>query len=138
MDVDILHHLPVSLEAIATVRRTVGQAAKAAGMGSDRIDDLLVAVSEAMTNAIEAQLSSGVTEPLEVHHDVDRRVFEVRIRDRGAGFAPHSIPDRPPAGDEHHLDVERGWGIQLMRELVDDLVFDITQGGTTVHLRMAI
>jgi serine/threonine-protein kinase RsbW len=129
--------LPVHPSAIASARREVARRAMEAGIGIDRIDDLVVAVSEACTNALEAQQRAGVTSPIELAVVVTDDVLEVRVQDAGRGFAPDAIPPRPPRADPHHLDVERGWGIQLMRELVDELVFDFTSG-TAVCLRMRL
>lgn len=119
-------------------RDTVRRSAERAGLAVDRIDDLVVAVSEACTNAMEAQLRAGVTAPLVVTCSVRAKFFEVRVRDRGSGFSPDALSPRPPLSDPGHLEVERGWGIQLMQQLVDDLVFDVTGAGTCVRLRMSL
>jgi serine/threonine-protein kinase RsbW len=130
--------LPVHPSAIASARRAVAEAAERAGIGTDRIDDLVVAVSEACTNALEAQQRAGTTTPVAVTIQVTNDVLEIRVQDAGSGFAPDELPARPPQADPRHLDVERGWGIQLMRELVDDLAFDFTGAGTAVCLRMRV
>jgi serine/threonine-protein kinase RsbW len=127
--------VPVHPVAIAAARRSIARAARQAGLGVDRIDDLVVAASEACTNALEAQARAGVQTPIEVTCRVLDGVFEVEIRDHGSGFQPDSIPPRPPLQDPGHLDVERGWGIQLMRALVDDVTYDFTGAGTGVLLR---
>jgi serine/threonine-protein kinase RsbW len=128
--------LEVRPEAIVRARRLVARAAADAGLPADRIDDLLVAVSEACTNAMESQQRARVDVPLEISCHVIGDAFEVSIRDRGAGFDPNALPVRPPIADPSHLEIERGWGIQLMRQLVDDLAFDITGSGVCVRLRM--
>ena len=128
-------HLPVAPTAIGVARRAATRAAREAGLGPDRSDDLVVAVSEACTNALEAQQRAGVTTPIEVSCRIVRRTLEVVVLDRGHGFAPESIAPRPPLAHPGHLDVERGWGIQLMRSLVDELEFVGTDDGTAVVLR---
>ena len=129
--------IPVRPDAIVRARETVRRAAADAGISRDRIDDLVVAVSEACTNALEAQLRAGARNPIEVTCEASVSVFEVQVRDRGDGFDPSLLPARPPLTDPRHLDVERGWGIQLMRQLVDDLVFDLTGEGMCVRLRLS-
>jgi serine/threonine-protein kinase RsbW len=128
-------HLPVDPTAIAVARRAATRAARAAGLDADRSDDLVVAVSEACTNALEAQQRAGVTTPIEVSCRIVRGALEVVVVDRGLGFAPESLAPRPPLADPGHLDVERGWGIQLMRSLVDELEFVGVDAGTAVVLR---
>lgn len=135
---DTVVEVPVRPEAIFATRRAVQRAATDAGMHPDRVDDLLVAVSEACTNALEANQRAGCEDPLVVTCTVGPDVFEVCVTDCGAGFEPALLPVRPPLTDPGHLDVERGWGIQLMRELVDELDYDSTEAGTTVCLRMAL
>ena len=107
-------------------------------MRRDRIDDLLVAVSEACTNAMEAQVRAGTAAPIDVAWTVDETIFEVQVTDHGDGFEPATLPARPPVSDPRHLEVERGWGIQLMRQLVDELVFDVTGDGMCVRLRLSL
>lgn len=130
--------IPVRPDAVIRARDTVRRAAALAGVPADRIDHLVVAVSEACTNAMEAELRAGTTSPIEVTCTVDGTIFEVQVRDRGDGFEPASLPPRPPPPDPRHLDVERGWGIELMRQLVDELVFDVTGTGMCVRLRMSL
>jgi serine/threonine-protein kinase RsbW len=130
--------LPVDPAAAVEARRAARRASQAAGLGRDRIDDLVVAVSEAVTNALEAHLEAGVTDHVEVTFGRHDEMFEVRVRDRGSGFTPDDVPTRPPQTDPRHLDVERGWGIQLNRQLVDELTFDTTGPGTTVCLRVRV
>jgi serine/threonine-protein kinase RsbW len=124
------------LDAVARARALVRRTARRSGLGPDRTDDLVVATSEAFTNALEAQLAAGVTDPVEVTCRLDHGVFEVRVSDRGDGFDPSSLRPRPPHSDPAHLDLERGWGITIMRRLVDDVVFDVTGRGTVVCLRV--
>jgi anti-sigma regulatory factor (Ser/Thr protein kinase) len=87
---------------------------------------------------MESHQRLQVTTPLAIECEVIGSVFEVRIQDRGGGFDPDSLPVRPPVADPDHLAIERGWGIQLMRQLVDELVFDITEHGVCVRLRMRL
>ena len=130
--------IPVRPDAVVRARAAVRTAATAAGLHRDRIDDLLVAVSEACTNAMEAQLRAGTSAPIDVTWTVEDSIFEVQISDHGDGFEPAALPARPPVTDPRHLDVERGWGIQLMRQLVDELVFDVTGQGMCVRLRLSL
>lgn len=130
--------LPVRPDAVVRARQTVRGAAAAAGLGPDRVDDLTVAVSEACTNAMEAQIRAGMSAPIAVEWETTGTTFEVRVVDHGEGFEPYSLRSRPPMADPHHLDVERGWGIQLMQQLVDEVVFDMTGSGMCVRLRMSV
>jgi len=130
--------VPARPDAIALGRAAARDAALDAGLPSEKVEDLVVAVSEACTNALEAQLAIGVTSPIELDLRLADGWFEVAVRDHGPGFSPADLPARPPLTDPRYLELERRWGIQLMRQLVDDLAFDVTATGTTVHLRMTV
>lgn len=137
-DVDAIVEVPIRPEAIVRARTAVRRSATHAGLVPDRVDDLLVAVSEACTNALEANLRAQCDDPLVVTCTRTPTGLEVRVTDCGTGFEPDRLPPRPPLAHPGHLDVERGWGIQLMRELVDEVVYDSTGDGTTVCLRVAL
>jgi serine/threonine-protein kinase RsbW len=128
--------LEVRPEAIVRARGLVGDAAREAGLRRERIDDLLVAVSEACTNAIEAHTSIDTDERVVVRCWVDDNGLEVRISDRGPGFDPAGLPDHPPVTDPARLKFERGLGIPLIRALVDVVEFSSSGKGTEVRLVM--
>jgi anti-sigma regulatory factor (Ser/Thr protein kinase) len=75
--------------------------------------------------------------PLAVRCTTTPTALEVEVIDCGDGFEPGDVHQRPPLEHPGHLDRERGWGVHLMRVLVDDLEFDLTGTGTTVRLRIA-
>lgn len=136
--IDTIVEVPIRPEAIVRARTAVRRSATHAGLAPDCVDDLLVAVSEACTNALEANMRARCDDPLIVTCTRTPTSLEIRVTDCGRGFEPDLLPSRPPLAHPGHLDVERGWGIQLMRELVDEVVYDITADGTTVCLRVSL
>jgi serine/threonine-protein kinase RsbW len=106
----------VARAVVATVATSVE------GIDDDRLEDLRLAVSEACTNAVEGR---------EGDHRVvlrcllDDEHLDVRIEDAADGFSAEAI-------------AERGWGLQLINALVDDVTFDREGGGTAVTLRMRL
>lgn len=127
--------VPVRPEAVALARAVIRDSARRAELPDDTVDDLLIAGSEAVTNAVEAQLEAGNDTPLQVRCLAGPGCFALEVIDAaGPGFDVDALAPRPPLADPGHLDVERGWGIQLMRELVDRVEFDATAAGTTVRL----
>jgi serine/threonine-protein kinase RsbW len=129
--------IPTRPEAISAARRLVERAAREAGLREDRIDNLLIARSEACTNALEAQLEAGIHAPVALRCGTFPDELRVEVQDcAGGGFDEARIAPRPPRTDPGHLDVERGWGIQLMRQLVDRVEFDHRPDGTVVRLVM--
>lgn len=107
------------------------------GLDEERVDDLRIAVSEACTNAVEAHQAEEVDERVVLRCLLAPGALEVRIEDSGPGFDPAALPTGFPSSDpDHRLETERGWGLQLMQALVDDVDFSTTNLGTAVRLRM--
>jgi serine/threonine-protein kinase RsbW len=124
--------------AYVGVARSVVYAAAAIvpGIDDERLDDLRIAVSEACTNAVEAHQSVQTLDRVVLRCDLEPTQLLVRIEDSGDGFDPDAVPVRPAPGEPGHLDAERGWGIQLIRALVDRAEFSSSADGTAVTLTM--
>lgn len=127
--------VPSSPEYIAIVRLVVASAASSRrALADERIDDLKLAVSEACTNAIEANraVNPGAPVHVEVWEAPDR--FEVNIEDSGPGFDPDTLEFPPPITDPERLNFERGLGIPLIKTLVDKAAFIRKEKGTSVRV----
>lgn len=129
--------VPSRAEYVAVVRLVVASlAAGTRNLAADRIDDLKLAVSEACTNAIEANRKTGSDAVVTASCWEAPERLEVCIADSGAGFEPSALPAHPEASDPERLNFERGLGIPLIRSLVDDLRFESTSQGTKVWMTM--
>ena len=129
--------VPARAEYIAVVRLVVSSLANARrALADDRIDDLKLAVSEACTNAIEANRDVGTEAPVVVSCWEAPERFEVCVADSGAGFDPDDLPEHPPVTDPNRLNFERGLGIPLIRSLVDDARFESGPDGTSVWMTL--
>ncbi|HEX4864410.1 MAG TPA: ATP-binding protein [Acidimicrobiales bacterium] len=129
--------VPSKPEYIAIVRLVVASLATARrNLADERIDDLKLAVSEACTNAIEANLSSGQGAPVVVSLWEAPERMEVCIAHSGPGFDPEELPEHPPVTDPERLNFERGLGIPLIRNLVDDVRFEPGEKGTAVWMTL--
>jgi serine/threonine-protein kinase RsbW len=130
--------IPAKPEYVGVVRLFVSALATARReLPAERIDDLKLVVSEATTNAIESYDGADVESPrvlIRWRDEPDR--FEVRVVDSGRGFDLQKLTDRPPVTDVNLTRVGRGLGIPLIRALVDDVVFERSERGTTVRLYM--
>jgi serine/threonine-protein kinase RsbW len=129
--------VPSRAEYIAVVRLVVASLATARrALADERIDDLKLAVSEACTNAIEANTSTEGYHPVVVSCWEAPERFEVCIADSGTGFDPEKLPEHPPVTDPDRLNFERGLGIPLIRSLVDDVRFESGPDGTRVWMTL--
>jgi serine/threonine-protein kinase RsbW len=124
-----VYHLPGEPASVPIIRNYVGVLAREMGFAEAGVRDILIAVSEAATNALKHGSPLGPEDKIGVccHLEVDRLVIEVM--DRGKGFDPLSVPI--PVAEQLR---EGGMGIFFMRTLMDEVSFDCSHGGTTVRL----
>ena len=106
-------------------------AASLPGIDDDRLDDLRIAVSEACTSAIEAH-EPGEDDLVVVECEVDDDALYVQIDDRA------DPADRQALAQEDEPEGERGWGLQLIRALVDDATFHFAGQRTSVRLTVKL
>jgi serine/threonine-protein kinase RsbW len=137
MDLSLELSVPSRTEYIAVVRLIVSSLVSARRTVADeRIDDLKLAVSEACTNAIEANAEARHDQPVVVKVWEAPERLEVCIADSGLGFDPDVLPEHPPVTDPERLNFERGLGIPLIRNLVDAVRFESSPTGTAVWMTL--
>ncbi|MCU1350983.1 MAG: anti-sigma factor RsbW [Acidimicrobiales bacterium] len=137
MDQVVELELPARPDVLALARLVVAAVVTLEPLfDEERIDDLRLAVSEACTNAIEAQQERGGGDadgrPIGVRCHLTAGRVEVEVRDHGGGFDHASLPLHPPVTDPARLEYERGLGIPLIRMLSDAVEFRQTEDGTAV------
>lgn len=131
----IVLEIPARAEFVSFVRVVVATAAELEpDMGSDRIDDLRVAVSEATTNAIDAHADDSASDRIRIQCNLADDQVAVVVHDEGVGFEPETLPDLPPAGSPERLLYENGLGVPLMKMLTDETEISSDAGGTDVRL----
>ena len=92
---------------------------------------LLVASTEAVNNGILHGNKSNPRKNVHVVVVLEKDSLIVRVKDEGRGFKLDQIPD--PL-EEKNLLKTSGRGIFLMRSLMDEVIFQITDDGTVVEL----
>src|SRR5919202_3963700 len=111
--------LPSSPEYVLLARLVVTQVGRMAGFGPEDVYDLKLAVTEAATNVIR----HAAVENYEIEYRVLPRAVEITVIDTGGGFNVADLTRAP--------DGQGGFGLALIRALVDELVLDSTEGGGT-------
>jgi serine/threonine-protein kinase RsbW len=126
-------HIPAKLEALDALRRFVEKGATALGADPDALYDLVLATHEAAANTV---VHGYQGRPGTIEVDVARQgdALVVRLRDQARPFDPTNLP--PPDLD---LPLEQrpvgGMGIYMMRQLVDQVIHQLTpQGGNELTL----
>jgi len=132
---EVALRVPAKSDYVALVRVVLAAAAAIDPESrDDRIDDLRVAVSEAVTNAVESHKSAGTDSHIEVRCMTSGHHVEVTVRDRGPGFDPDNVAELPDVESPDRLFFEHGLGIPLMRRLVDKTDIETGDEGTLVRL----
>ena len=127
--------IPARAEYLGLARQVVAAAAAVEPrFREQRIDDLRIAVSEATTNAIEAQTDMDHAERIVIRCNLGEDQIEVEVVDRGLGFDPEGVEPLPPVEDPKRLEREGGLGLPLMRVLTDVAEIRSGEHGTAVRL----
>lgn len=131
------YHLEIESDPnnLITVEEFVNYFAKDLGLDNERLAALLLAVTEATTNAIIHANKCDVNKLVTVDVQVDKTKITIKITDEGEGFDPSVIPD--PTQPENLLK-DSGRGVYLMRVYMDELNYNITPTGTETILTLKL
>jgi anti-sigma regulatory factor (Ser/Thr protein kinase) len=122
---------PADLGSLADGRDAVRRALRRQRCDGEGAELVVLAVCEALTNAIEHGSVPG--EPIEIEIAAAADHAEIRVTDRGRPGAacPLGVPAPPPPG------AERGRGLIIMSALADALEIRRAGRGTELRLRFA-
>lgn len=132
----VLVNIPSNPAFERVVRASADELGHAMGLAAERIEDLKLAVSEAVNNAIDHGNRREVAKLVEVVFVLDHDKLEVQIRDQGPGIDQVDFSRR--IVEEENLDngMHRGFGMYLISALVDDYEVRSSQQGTIMTLRL--
>ncbi len=118
------------------VRASAAEVGNAFGFSAERVEDLKLAISEAVNNAIDHGNRGEAGKLVAVVFEIDGEKLEIRISDEGPGAEKLDTARR--VVDEQSLESGhlRGFGMYLISELVDDLEVSSSQKGTVLTLRL--
>ena len=121
---------PSVIENIHLVERLIDEIVAQYHVKEDHYGELLIAMTEAVNNAIVHGNRLDVSKQVSVHFDVvDDTVIRFTIEDEGPGFDYNTLPD--PTAPENLLK-DSGRGVFLMKNLADEVEFLNT--GSVVNL----
>ena len=84
------------------------------------MDDIAIAVSEAVNNAMQHGNKLDASKSVHIAYYLCSSYLRIVVRDEGSGFTPESVPD--PRKKENLLKVS-GRGILIIRHLMDRVSF---------------
>jgi serine/threonine-protein kinase RsbW len=116
--------LTADLKDIPTIINTVTQTAVVLGSNHDAVDEIIVALDEAITNAIVHgyQRQPGI---IEIEVKQQGNDLAIYIRDEAPLFDPTTVPT-PDISLPLHLRPYGGLGVHMMRNFTDELHYQVT------------
>lgn len=131
---DVEINIPSDMVFERVVRESALVVAKHLGFSEDRVADLQLAVSEAVTNAIEHGNHSELHVKVGVKFLMTLEKLAVQVTDKGQWPAAQEVlqstPDEWNLEDRLDHDLTRGMGIFLIQKLVDNVELRSDEQGT--------
>jgi anti-sigma regulatory factor (Ser/Thr protein kinase) len=115
--------LPVKADSEVVAARVAESVAAFAAVDADTVDRIKIAIIEACTDAFEQ--SASTSGKVRLRYLLSPEKLELFVQDDGKGFQPSA------AGVSKK---NRGWGLKLIRELVDEVDIDTGMEGTVVNM----
>lgn len=119
--------------SLADVRRAVGAWAEAAGLPDAAAQRLVLAVDEAVTNAIVHSLGGDARRRVRLSADAAAGGLTVSVVYGGTRFDPAAARVVPPA-EALRTRATHGYGLTLIRRLADDVRVSHDDGRNAVRL----
>ena len=127
--------IPSQLDKLRGIEKTAEEIAKVQCLSEDQKDNLCIAVTEAVGNAIVHGNRKDKRKKVFVTFRIDQTTLQVEVQDQGLGFNPKLISD--PLDPENVLK-ESGRGIFILRSLMDSVNFRFGKEGTTLMFSMKL
>lgn len=125
--------IPSKSENIILVEKLVNDLCDLFDIKEDIYCNLLVALTEAVNNAIVHGNQSNPNKNIEVTFKVQNNILQFSIKDEGIGFDFNNLPDPT---DPAMIEKPNGRGIFLMKHLCDK--FSIEEKGTKVVMEFIL
>ena len=128
-DVDLI--IPMIPEMELTAIKTAEAVAEFMKLDQDKIVEVKLALIEACINAFEHSQSQD--ERISINFDIGERELTIQITDRGQGFDLKQVQEELKKRRQHG-ERRRGWGLTIMKELMDEVEIESDENGTTITM----
>lgn len=119
--------MPTHPRYLSAARLLVGGIGAQTGLSLEEVEDMKVAVSEAITNVIDHAYGGELTGRVIVRYRPAPGELTVEVEDQGVGFDPGRLPaGAPPAPGP-----DGGLGLYLVREMADTVKVESAPGSGT-------
>lgn len=133
LHIDDVIVLSSDIQNVSIVEELIDNQSAVCELSDEIYGKLLLAVVEALNNAIVHGNKNSSEKKVTVHYQLNNEVIIYTISDEGDGFDPNSLPD--PTAPEN-LEKDCGRGIFLMKNLADEVIF--SDNGRTVCLKFSL
>lgn len=120
-------------ENIVLIEKLIDEVCEEFKVNEDFYGNMLVALTEAVNNAIQHGNKSNPSKKVKVFVENQNEGIIFRVKDEGEGFDYAHIPDPT---DPENIEKPNGRGVFLMRNLADNV--DFSDNGKTVELMFRI
>ncbi len=121
--------IPLAADTDGSVRKRVTELAQSMPFTQDEVDDIRLAVGEAVSNAVRHGCRDRHLDKLTVCCTGDAEKLVIEIHNPGEPFDPGAIPDPEPDSLR-----EGGMGIFFMKTAMHDVRYGFDETGTTVTM----
>ncbi len=116
---------------LITVEEFVNYFSKEINLDESKMPGLLLAVTEAVTNAIIHANKNDSNKKVQMNVTTENGKLIISVKDEGKGFDPSKVPD--PTEPENLLK-DSGRGLYLMKVYMDEVKYNVTENGTETIL----
>ena len=123
--------IPIIHDMELAATKTAEVVARHMGLDEEKSAEISMALIEATINAFEH--SNSNTGNVEIHFVIQGDTLLITVTDKGKGFDKSKVKI-PKIEEKLSSDFKRGWGLQLIQELMDTVKYESSEDGTTVTM----
>ena len=129
-EVDLI--IPMLQDIEITATKTASAVAEYMRFDSEKIDELNQALIEACINSFEHGKSND--NKLYIKFIMQSNELTVIIKDKGKGFDMTKVDDKPDIKNKLKSSYKRGWGLMLIKNLMDKVDIQSSPQGTILTM----
>ena len=122
--------IPIFPEMELTATQTAEAVARFMKLDPDKIEEIKLALIEACINAFEHSQSQDGR--IGINFEIGEDQLTIHISDRGHGFDLKEVQEE--LRRRHEQGKHRGWGLAIMKGLMDEVQIEATVQGTTITM----
>ncbi len=123
--------IPVIPDMELAATKTAEVVAKHMELGEEATAEISMALIEACLNAFEH--SKTDEKNIYIHFVIDDETLTIKVEDKGIGFESEEV-EIPDIDEKLKGQRKRGWGLQIIKELMDSVEWESSEAGTTVTM----